>query len=178
MSTQPEISDSGAPVGALVFLRGEKDADLAEIHSRFLREYGVAASVPMLGDWDILLRLAAKNQESLKQFIEKRIRPLNGVEDFEAYYLEEAWTANGGDQKASACACAVLDVDSGSLATIVARLRTMTGVVEGNITDGGKKIILFLRGNSSREIRNVLGSEVRPQSGVLRVKLINAMNFL
>ena len=178
MSIQPEISDSGASAGALVFLRGEKDADFAEINSRLLREDGVAASVPLFGDWNILLRLAAKNQESLKQIVEKRIRSLNGVEDFEAHYLEEVWTANGGgDQKAGVRACAVLDVDSGSLATIVARLRAMAGIVEGNITDGGKKIILFLRGNSSREIRNVLGSEVRPLSGVLRVKLINAMNF-
>jgi DNA-binding Lrp family transcriptional regulator len=170
MSTQPEISASGA----LVFLRGEKGADIAEIHSRLLREDGVAASVPLPGgDWNILLRLAAKDRESLKQLVEKRIRTINGVEDFDAHYREETWTASVGGTEQKASACAVLDVDSGSLADISKRLRAMNGVKEGNVTDGGKNIVLFLRGNSFREIRDVVGREIRPLPGVLRVKLFN-----
>jgi hypothetical protein len=54
----------------------------------------------------------------------------------------------------------------------------MAGVIEGNITNGGKKMVLFLRGNSSSDIRNVLGGEIRPLPGVLRIKLLNAMNTL
>ena len=178
MSTQPEISDSGAPAGALVFLRGEKGADFAEIHSSLLLQDGVAACIPMLGDWNILLRLAAKDRESLKRLIDERIRSVNGVEAFEAHYCEETWTASSGDgAEQKAAACAVLDVDSGSLAALVERLRATAGVTEGNVTDGGKKMVLFLRGNSSREIRNVLGGEIRPLSCVLRIKLLNAMNF-
>ncbi|MDR0310028.1 MAG: Lrp/AsnC ligand binding domain-containing protein [Acidobacteriota bacterium] len=177
MSTQPEISDSGAPAGALVFLRGEKGADFAEIHSSLLRQDGVAASVPVLGDWNILLRLAAKDRESLKRLVEKCIGSVKGVEGFEAHYCEETWKASGGNDELNATACAVLDVDSGGLSTLVARFRAMAGVVEGNVTAGGKKMVLFLRGNSFREIRDVVSGEIRPLPGVLRVKLLNAMNF-
>jgi len=177
MSAQTEISGSGAPVGALVFLRGGKDADFAEIHSSLLQQDGVKAGVPLFGDWNIMLRLAAKDRESLKRIIEERIRPVKGVEDFEAHYGEEAWTASGGDAEYKAAACAVLDVDSGSLAALTAQLRSMAGITEGNVTNGGKKMVLFLRGNSSSEIRNFLGDEVRPLPGVLRIKLLNAMNI-
>ena len=177
MSTQPEISDSGAPGGALVFLRGGKDADFAEINSSLLRQDGVTASIPMFGDWNILLRLAAKDRESLKRFVEERVRSVKGVEDFEAYYREETWTASGDNAEYKASACAVLDIDSGRLADLVARLRATAGVAEGNVTDGGKKIVMFLRGNSSREIRNFLGGEIRPLPGVLRIKLLNTMNI-
>ena len=174
MSTQPEISD--APAGALVFLRGEKGADLAEIHSSILREPGVVAGIPVFGDWNILLRLAAKDRQSLEQLIEKQIRPVKGVESFEAHYREETWTASCDNAEHKAAACAVLDVDSGSLSGLTARLRATTGIVEGNVTGGGKKIVLFLRGKSSREIKNVLGCEVRLLPGVLRIKLLNTMN--
>jgi hypothetical protein len=51
----------------------------------------------------------------------------------------------------------------------------MAGVVEGSVAGGGKKMILFLKGNSSREIRDVIGGEIRLLPGVLRVKLLNAM---
>jgi len=177
MSTQPEISESGAHAGALVFLRGEKGADIAEIHSRLLQHDGVAASVPLSdGDWNILLRLAANDRESLKQLVEKHIRAAKGVEDFEAHYCEEAWTASGGGAEHKASACAVLDVDSGSLTALVARFRAMAGVTEGNVADGGKKIVLFLRGNSFREIRKAVSGEIRLLPGVLRVKLLNALN--
>lgn len=173
MSTQPESSAAGA----LVFLRGEKGADFAEIQSSLLKEDGVAASVPVLGDWNIMLRLAAKDLQSLKRIVEESIRSMKGVEDFEAYYREETWTASVDGDERKATACAVLDVDSGGLSALVARFRAMAGVVEGNVADGGKKIILFLRGNSSREIRTFISREIRLLPGVLRVKLLNAMNF-
>ena len=175
MSTQSEILNSGAAAGALVFLRGEKDADFAEIHSELLLQDGVAASVPMLGDWNILLRLAAKDRDSLKKLIEERICSRKGVADFDAHYREETWVASGESCEQKAAACAVLDVDSGNLAALTERLRAMSGIVEGNITDGGNRIVLFLSGNSSREIRDVIGGEIRLLPGVLRVKLLNAM---
>ena len=174
MSTQPEISDS-ASCGALALLRIDKAADFAKIHSGFLRQDGVAASIPVLGDWNILLRLAAKDPESLKQLIEKRIRSVEGVKDFEAYNCEEIWTADSGSAEYKASAYAILDVDSSSLSSLTARLRTTTGVAESSVIDNGKKIILFLRGNSPREIRKTVSDEIRPLRGVLRIKLLNAM---
>jgi DNA-binding Lrp family transcriptional regulator len=178
MSTQPEISDSGADAGALVFQRGEKNANLAEIYSSLLRQDGVATGVPLLGGcWNILLRLEAKDQESLERLIEKDIRTMNGVEDIEANYGEESWTVSGDTAEYKASACAVLDVDPGSFTVPDTPLLAMDGVTEGYVTDGGKKTILFLHGNSSREIRNVLGEEIRRMPGVLRVKLYDAMFF-
>jgi len=178
MSTQPEISDSGAPVGALLFLRCGKDADFAEIHSSLLAQDGVTASIPVFGEWNILLRLAAKDRENLQRFIEERIRSCKGVESFQAHYCEETWPVSGAaaDGEHKAAACALLDVDTGGFTALVARFRAMAGVSEIIASDGGKKIILFLRGNSSREIRNVFGDEVRPLAGVLRIKLFNTMN--
>jgi len=177
MSTQPEISDSGAPADALVFLRGEKGADFAEIHSSLLQQDGVKAGVPLLGDWNMLLRFAAKDRESQKLIIEERIRSVKGVEAFEAHYCEETWTASGDGGEQKAAACAVLDVESGKAPDLAARLRAIAGVAEGNVTNGGKTIVLFVRGNSSREIRNILGGDIRPLPGVLRIKFFNAMNF-
>jgi len=178
MSNQPEISNSGAPVGALLFLRCGKDSDFAEIHSSLLAQDGVTASIPVFGDWNILLRLAAKDRESLQRLIEERTRSCKDVESFQAHYCEEIWPASGGaaDGEHKATACAVLDVDSGSSAALVALFREMTGVTEIIAADDGKKIILFVRGNSSREIRDVFVDEVRPLAGVLRIKLFNTMN--
>jgi len=176
MSTQPEISKSGAPAGALVFLRGEKGADFAEINTSLLRQDGVAASIPVLGDWNILLRLAAKDRESLNQLIEERIRPVKGVEDFQAHWCEETWTTSGAGAEYKASACAVLDVGAESASGLAARLRAIAGIAEGNVTDGGKKIVLFLQGNSPREIQDVLGGEIRLLPGVLRIKLLNMIN--
>ena len=176
MSTQPEISDVGAAAGALVFLRGEKGADFAEIHSSLLQQDGVTAGIPVFGDWNILLRLAAKDRESLKQLIEERIRSVKDVEDLEAQYCEKTWTAAGGGAERKAAIYAVLDVDSGRLSDITARLRAMDGVTEGNVTNGGKNIVLFLRGDSPREIQNVVSGEIRMLPGVLRIKLLNTIN--
>jgi hypothetical protein len=67
----------------------------------------------------------------------------------------------------------VLDVASGSAPALSTQFRTMAGISEGNITDGGSRMVLFLRGNSSREIKNFLGGEIRPLRGVLRIKLLN-----
>ena len=175
MSTQPEILNSGALPGALVFLRGEKGAGFAEIHSKLLPQDGGASIIPMLGDWNFLLRMASKDRDNLKQLIEERIRPLKGVTDFEAYYGEETWVASGASIEQKAAACAVLDVDPDSLAALTARLRAMPVIVEGAVTDGGKRMVLFLKGNSSREIRDVVGGEIRMMPGVLRVKLHNVM---
>ena len=174
MSTQPEISSSGAPPGALLFLRGEKNTDFAEIHSKLLLQDGVVESVPLFGDWNILLRLAAKDQDNMKQLIETRIRSIKGVAALDAHYRDETWTASN-ESVQNAAACAVLDVDSSHLAALTARLRAMPEIVEGNVTDGGKRIVLFLKGNSSREIRSVVRGEIRLLPGVLRVKIFNAM---
>ena len=173
MNTQPEISDSGASAGALVFLRGEKNADFAEINSSLSRQNGVTASFPVLGDWNILMRLAAKDRESLKKIIEEQIRPVKGVEYLDAHSCDQTWTASAGSAEYKAAACAVLDVASGCAPALSTRFRTMAGILECNITDGGSRMILFLRGNSSREIRNFLGGEIRPLPGVLRIKLLN-----
>ena len=174
MSIQPEILNTGATPCAMVFLRGEKGADFAEIHSKLLLQDGVVASVPMLGDWNFLLRMAAKDRDNLKQLIE-RICSLKGVAGCEAYFGEEAWTAPGESIEQKAAACAVLDVNSDGLAALTTRLRAMPEIAEGNVSDGGKRIVLFLRGNSSREIRDVVGDKIRLIPGVLRVKLHNAM---
>ena len=171
MSTQTEISNGGA----LVFLRGEEDADLAEINSSLLLQDGVGASIPMLGDWSILLRLTAKDRDGMKQFFEERISAVKGVADFEAYCCKETWVASGEKSELKASVCAVLEVDSGSLAGLTARLRAMPEIVEGNVVDCGRRIILFLRGNSSREINDVIGGEIRLLPGVLRVKKFNVM---
>ena len=176
MSTQPEISDSGAPVSALLFLRCGKDADFAEINSNLLMQDGVTASVPVFGDWNILLRLAAKDRENQKRFIEERICSVKGVENFQAHYCEKTWPASGARDEHKASVCAALDVDEGSLGDLIARFREMAGVTEVIAADGGKKIILFVRGNSSREIRDFFGDEVRPLAGVLRIKFFNTMN--
>ena len=177
MSTQPEFADSCASVGALVFLRGNHGADLAEIYSGLSQEEGVIDSNPVIGDWNIVLRLAAKNRESLSRLIEKQALSLKNVVELETHYCEgtpaKEKPDNGNGQEAAAYA--ILDVESGGVKGLGIQFETMSEVTRYDVTDGGRQIILKLTGRSTGEIRNVLGRRIRMLPGVLRIRQLNIL---
>ena len=177
MSTQPEFADSCAPVGALVFLRGSQGADLAEIQSSLSQEEGVIDSNPVLGDWNIVLRLVAKNQKGLSQLIEKQIRSLKNVAELETHYCEEtpAEEKPGVGNEQGAATYAILDVDSGKVKGLGIQFKEMPDVTRHDVTDEGRQIILKLTGRSTGEIRNILGGRIRMLPGVLRIRQLNIL---
>ena len=180
MSTQSEFAesaDSCAPVGALVFLRGNQGADLAEIHSSLSQEEGVIDSNPVLGNWNIVLRLVAKNRESLSRLIEKQILSLKNVAEMETHYCEEtpAEEKPGVGNEPGAATYAILDVDSDKVKGLSIQFKEMPDVTRYDVTDSGRQIILKLAGKSTGEIRNILSSRIRMLPGVLRIKQLHIL---
>lgn len=177
MSTQSEFADSGASACALVFLRGSQGTDLAEIHSSLSRKEGVIDNNPVLGDWDIVLRLEAKNRENLSQLIEKQIRSLKNVAEIETHYCEETPTdkkPDAGDEQ-EAAAYAILDVESGRVKGLGIQFEAMPEVTRHYATNDDRQIILKLTGKSPREIRNTLSNRIRMLPGVLRIRQLNIL---
>jgi hypothetical protein len=50
-------------------------------------------------------------------------------------------------------------------------------VVHCDVTDDGRKIILLLQGWLLQEIQATVRNEIRLMPGVLRIKVMNALNF-
>ena len=84
MATEPHVLTSG-----LVFVRGAKDADLYDIYSKLYLADGVCYCDPVLGDWDIVLLIQARNRKSLQQIVNTHIQSLDGVEACEVHYCEK-----------------------------------------------------------------------------------------
>jgi len=174
MSTQSEISGTAASA-ALVFFRCPKEVDSGELYARLAVENGVSGCDAVLGSWDIALRVEAENREALKAMVEK-IGTTYATDAIEAHYSEEA-PAIQQNNTGKAASYAILDVDSTKLPDLRAKLSSANFVARGDVTDGGKQIILLMRGNSSKKLRDAARNDIRFWPGVLRVKQLDALSF-
>ena len=77
------------PTSALVFVRGEKEADLSEIYSKLCFADGVCYCDPVLGEWDLVLLVQAPNRKSIEQIVHRHLRSVKDVEAFEIHYCEK-----------------------------------------------------------------------------------------
>jgi CheY-like chemotaxis protein len=185
---------------AFVFLRGKPDADVYGIYTKLCFAEGVCYCDPLVGDWDMALLLQASDRTGIDQFIGRHIKSLEEVEAFEVHYSErrrlpkesEAFIQDhdrmqaalrAGEEEADKrkarmlTAYAVLDVDPAKIPLLYMKLSFTDNVVHCDVTDDGRKIILLLQGRLVQEIQATVRNEIRLMPGVLRIKVMNALNF-
>ncbi len=196
----PEALPEVKPLqSAFVFIKAKADVDAYEMYMNLYSAKGVCYCDPLVGDWDMVLLLQASDRAGLDQLITRHVESLEEVEAFTVHYSERPRlpkeyetfiadyerTAAGrtGDEEADKrkprmlTAYAILDVEPERLPLLYMRLSFTDNVVHCDVTDGGRKIILLLQGQLVQEIQATVRNEIRLMPGVLRIKVMNALNF-
>jgi CheY-like chemotaxis protein len=189
------------PVSAYVFIRGKSDADLYDIFTKLYYADGVLYCDAVRGDWDIVLLLHAPDRKGIEKLVERQVRTLAGVEAIEIHHSERprlgdaiesfiksyekmhATEAAGEEpmdkrNRRIVSAYAVLETDPSHLHQLYSKLYLTENVIYCDATDGGDMIILLLQGQDFDQIRKTISSEVSPQPGVLRVKVLNIVEMM
>jgi len=200
---RPKARTASEPLvltSALVFIRGEKDADLAEIYETLCFGDRVCYCDPVLGEWDLVLLLQAANRKSIDQIVQRHLGSLKGVEAFEVHYCEKPQISKDlegfihdyekmqatekenegvtdGRNMRMLTSYAILDVDASKLANVYMKLYFTDNVIHCDVADGGKKIVLLMQGISAQEVQSTIKSTIRLMPGVLRIKQLNVLNF-
>lgn len=197
----PEAGPAVKPLeSAFVFIKGKADVDLYELYTELSSAEGVCYCDPLVGDWDMVLLLQASDRKGIDQLVTRHVETLNGVASFEVHHsgrprlpkeyetfmqdYERMQTAEraGEDQTdkrkpRTLTAYAVLDVDPDRLSLLYMKLCLTDNVVHCDVTDEGRKIILLLQAELDQEIQMAVRNEIRLMAGVLRIKVMNALNF-
>ena len=197
----PEASPAVKPLeSAFVFIKGKADVDLYELYTQFSSAEGVCYCDPVVGDWDMVLLLQASDRKGIDQLVKRHLETLQGVASFEVhhsgrprlpkeyetfmqdYERMQASERAGEDQSdkrkpKALTAYAVLDVEPERLSLLYMKLCLTDNVVHCDVTDDGKKIILLLQGELVTDIQMAVRNEIRLMPGVLRIKVMNALNF-
>ncbi len=194
-AAEPEVLQS-----ALVFIRGVKDADLADLYSGLCFADGVCYCDPVLGEWDIVMLVQAPTRKGIDQLVQQHLGASKDVDAFEVHHCEkplitkeleefirdyekvramERASDNALDKRNTRMltSYAVLDVDPLKLSNLYMKLYFTDNVIHCDVTDGGRKIILLLQGISAQEIQSTIKSEIRMFPGVLRIKQLSALSF-
>jgi len=185
---------------AFVFIKGKADVDVYGMYTKLCFAEGVCSCDPLIGDWDMVLLLQALDRTGLDQLVKRHVESLEEVDAFEAHYAErpplpkehETFVQDyermraaerAGEEEADKrqprmlTAYAILDVDPERLPLLYMKLSFTDNVVQCNVTDNGQKIILRLQGRLAQEIQASIRNEIRLMPGVLRIKVMNALNF-
>lgn len=195
----PAAAPEVAPLqSAFIFIKAKPDADLYGIYTNLCLAEGVCYCDPLVGDWDMVLLLQASDRAGLDRLAARHVGALAEIEAFESHYSErprlpkeyEAFVqdhqrrqpADGAGEADSRqprmlTAYAVLDVDPKRLPLLYMKLSFTDHVVHCDVTDDGRKIILLLQGWLLQEMQATVRNEIRLMPGVLRIKVMNALNF-
>jgi hypothetical protein len=74
-------------------------------------------------------------------------------------------------------AYALLDVEPARLPLLYMKLRFTDHVVYCDVSDRGRRVLLLLQATLDQELQATLRNEIRVMPGVLRIKLLSALNF-
>jgi CheY-like chemotaxis protein len=185
---------------ALVFLRAGSMADLPALYSALSYAEGVCYCDAVLGDWDLVLLLQARNPAEIDRLVTKNVASRPGVGSYEVHLFEKARLSEGleefiwdyetartigecGEPEADArrdtrsSAYVVLDVEPSRLTTLFMKLYFTEDVIHCDVTDGGRRIVLFMQGVSAADVEARLREEIRPMPGVSRIGRLTVMNF-
>ena len=197
----PEAAPEGKALqSAFVFMKGKADVDVYGIYMKLCDAEGVCYCDPLVGDWDMVLLLQASDRTGLDRLIKRQVESLEELDAFEMHYSErprlpkeyetfvqdyermqaaERAEENEADKRKPRMltAYAVLDVDPERLPLLYMRLAFTDHVVHCDVTDDGQRIILLLQGGLAQEIQATVRNEIRLMPGVLRIKMMNALNF-
>lgn len=196
----PEAAPEVTPLlSAFVFLRGKPDADLYGLYARLCFAEGVCYCDPLVGDWDMVLLLQAADRAGLDRLVARHVRALPEVAGFEVHYSgrprlprecetfiqDYEWMQAAGADENEAhrrrpgmlTTYAVLDVEPAKVPLLYMKLVFTDHVVHCDVTDDRHRMILLLQGRLAQEIQATVRGEIRLMSGVLRIKMMNALNF-
>lgn len=185
---------------ALVFIRGAREADMTDLYSGLSFADGVCYCDPVLGEWDIVMLIQARDRKSIDRLVAQHLGSSGEVEAYEVHHCEkplitkeleefildyekvqamERSSDNAADKRnvRKLTSYAILDVDPTKLANLYMKLYFTDNVVHCDVTDGGRQVILLLQGISAQEIQSTIKSEIRMIPGVLRIKQLSALNF-
>lgn len=185
---------------ALVFIRGAKEADMTDLYSGLSFADGVCYCDPVLGEWDIVMLIQARDRKSIDRLVAQHLGSSGEVGAYEVHHCEkplitkeleefildyekvqamERSSDNAADKRnvRKLTSYAILDVDPTKLANLYMKLYFTDNVVHCDVTDGGRQVILLLQGISAQEIQSTIKSEIRMIPGVLRIKQLSALNF-
>jgi CheY-like chemotaxis protein len=200
-SPLPEVGPAvKALESAFVFIKGKSDVDVYDMYMKLCVAEGVCYCDPLVGDWDMVLLLQATDRSGIEQLVKRHVGTLKEIQSFELhhsgrprlpkeyetfmrdYERMQAAERAGVDQvdkrtPKKLTAYAVLDVDPDRLSLVYMKLCLTDNVVHCDVTDDGRKIILLLQGNLVQEIQMAVRNEIRLMPGVLRIKVMNALNF-
>jgi CheY-like chemotaxis protein len=197
----PEAPPKVKPLeSATVFIKGKADVDVYGMYMKLCFAEGVCYCDPLVGDWDMVLLVQASDRDGLDQLVKRHVEALEEVETFEVHHSErprlpkeyetfiqdyERMQAAGRAREDEAdkrkprmlTTYAVLDVDPERLPLLYMKLSFTDNVVHFDVTDDGKKMILLLQGGLVQDIQATVRNEIRLMPGVLRIKVMNALNF-
>lgn len=197
----PEAVPEVKPLeSAFVFIKAKADVDLYEMYMKLCVAEGVCYCDPLVGDWDMVLLLQASNRKGIDQLVKAHLSRLKEVDSFELHHSErprlpkeyETFMQDYERKQAAVraeegqvdkrkpkmlTAYAVLDVEPDRLSLLYMKLCLTDNVVHCDVTDDGRKIILLLQADLIQEIQMAVRTEIRLMPGVLRIKVMNALNF-
>ncbi len=197
----PEAAPEVKPLeSAFVFVKGKANVDVYGMYMKLCSAEGVCYCDPLVGDWDMVLLLQASSRIGLDQLVMRHVESLDELDAFEVHYserprlpkeyetfvqdyerrqaAERAWEEEADKRKPRMLtAYAILDVDPERLPLLYMRLSFTDNVVHCDVTDDGRRIILLLQGQLAQEIQTTVRNEIRLMPGVLRIKVMKALNF-
>ena len=190
---------------AYVFIRGTNEADLDAIFFKLYFADGVLYCDAVRGEagseWDLVLLLQAEDVAGIHHLVKRQIQSLPGVQAVKIHHVErpslgddlesfiqnyerlnalENVGENLSDKRnrRNVSAYAILEIDRSYLVPLYSKLYFTDHIVYCDSTDQGKMMILFLQAPTFDLIRKTITREIRPQPGVLRVKVLNIVQVL
>ncbi len=197
----PEIPPAVRPLeSAFVFAKARPGADVFEFFMRLTGAEGICYCDPLVGDWDLAVLLQAPDRQGVERLIATHLGSSAEVGAYEVHACErprlpgecaaflaeydemqavQRRLAGEADRRKSGLltAYALLDVEPERLALLYMKLRFTDHVVHCDVTDGGRKVLLLLQAGLDQELQETIRGEIRLMPGVLRIKLLNVLNF-
>jgi CheY-like chemotaxis protein len=197
----PEIPPALRPLeSTFVFAKARPGADVFGLFMRLTGAEGICYCDPLVGDWDLAVLLQAPDRRGIERLIATHLESSAEVGAYEVHacerprlpreceaFLEEydqmqaaqRRLAGEADRRKTGrlTAYAVLDVEPARLALLYMKLRFTDHVIYCDVTDGGRKVLLLLQAGLDQELQETIRNEIRIMPGVLRIKLLNVLNF-
>jgi len=185
---------------AYVFAKARAGADAFGLFMRLTGAEGVCYCDPLVGDWDLALLLQAPDRKGIDRLVARHVESSADVGAHEVHHCEpprlpaecaaflreyERIQAAGRLQAGEAdrrrpgmlTAYALLDVEPARLPLLYMKLRFTDHVVYCDVSDRGRRVLLLLQATLDQELQATLRNEIRVMPGVLRIKLLSALNF-
>jgi len=185
---------------AYVFAKARAGADAFGMFMRLTGAEGVCYCDPLVGDWDLVLLLQATDHKGIDRLVARHVESSADVGAYQVHHCEqpqlpkecaaflreyermqaaERLRVGEADRRRPGMltAYALLDVEPARLPLLYMKLRFTDYVVYCDVTDGGRRFLLLLQAKLDQELQAMLRNEIRVMPGVLRIKLLSALNF-